>query len=105
MVRVHHLVVDAVVVDEAMQFSLAQLCRVCQADAASVVALVDEGVLNPTGRRPDDWRFSGSSLQRARAAVRLSRDLDLNAGGTALVLDLLDEIAALRAKLPQAGAD
>jgi chaperone modulatory protein CbpM len=99
MVHIHHLVVDAVVVDEAMQFNLTQLCRVCQADAASVVALVDEGVLHPTGRQPDDWRFSGTSLQRARAAVRLSRDLDLNAGGTALVLDLLDEIAALRAKL------
>jgi chaperone modulatory protein CbpM len=103
MAHVHHLVADAVVVDEAMQFSLAELCRACQADSACVVALVDEGVLHPAGSQPDEWRFSGSALQRARAALRLSRDLDLNVSGTALVLDLLDEIAALRAKLARAG--
>ncbi|WP_374564856.1 chaperone modulator CbpM [Ideonella sp.] len=97
------LVIDAVVVDETVQFSLAELCHACQADSASLVALVDEGVLQPAGQRPDEWRFSGAALQRARAALRLSRDLDLSASGTALVLDLLDEIAALRAKLHRAG--
>ena len=97
------LVVDAVVVDETMQFSLAELCRACQADSALLVALVDEGVLQPAGQRPDEWRFSGTALPRARAALRLSRDLALNVSGTAVVLDLLDEIAALRAKLHRAG--
>jgi chaperone modulatory protein CbpM len=99
-----HLVVDAVLVDETTQFSLAELCRACQADSAQLVALVDEGVLQPSGEQRDEWRFSGSALQRARAALRLSRDLDLNVSGTALVLDLLDQIAALRAKLHRAGA-
>ncbi|HEX5685141.1 MAG TPA: chaperone modulator CbpM [Ideonella sp.] len=97
------LAVDAVVVDETTQFSLAELCRACQADSARLVALVDEGVLEPAGQRPDEWRFSGAALQRARAALRLSRDLDLNPSGTALVIDLLAEIAALRAKLHRAG--
>jgi len=98
-----HLVVDAVVVDETMQFSLAELCHACQAESARLIALVDEGVLQPAGQQPDEWRFSGSALRRARAALRLSRDLDLNVSGTALVLDLLDEIAALQAKLHRAG--
>ncbi len=99
----HHLVIDAVVVDETTQFSLAELCRACQAEGHQLVALVDEGVLQPAGQQPDEWRFSGAALQRARAALRLSRDLDLNVSGTALVLDLLDEIAALQAKLRRAG--
>lgn len=98
-----HLVVDAVVVDETTQFSLAELCRACQADSARLIALVDEGVLQPAGQGPGEWRFSGPALQRARAALRLSRDLELSVSGTALVLDLLDEIAALRAKLHRAG--
>lgn len=103
MTHVQHLVVDAVVVDESVQFSLDQLCRICRTDSARLVALVDEGVLLPAGQRPEEWHFDGSSLQRARMALRLSRDLDLNVSGTALVLELLDELAALRSRLGRAG--
>ena len=97
------LVVDAVVVDETVQFSLTELCHACQADSARLGALVDEGVLQPAGQRPDEWRFSGAARLRAHGARRLSRDLDLSGSGTALVHELLDGSAALRAKLRRAG--
>jgi chaperone modulatory protein CbpM len=95
--------VDVVVVDETMRFSLAQLCRACRVDSDRLIALVQEGVLTPEGDRPVTWRFSGAALPRARAALRLSRDLQLDAGGVALVLDLLDEIAELRSRLHRLG--
>jgi len=96
-------VVDGVVVEEEIQFTLADLCRACRADSAQVIVLVDEGVLEPAGSSPEDWLFSGPSLRRARAALRLARDLELNVAGAALVLDLLDEIEILRSRLRRAG--
>ena len=93
----------AVVVEEEVRFTLDDLCHACRADAAQVVALVHEGVLDATGDRPDEWRFAGVALARARTAVRLARDLELSVAGTALVMDLLDEIESLRASLRRAG--
>ena len=46
------------------------------------------------------WRFSGAALARTRTAARLARDLGVNVPGVALALELLDEIAALRERLP-----
>ena len=37
--------------------------------------------------------------RRARTAIRLQRDLDINLAGAALVLELLDEIDTLRSRL------
>jgi len=91
-------------VEEEIQLTLEDLCRACSAAEEQVTVWVLEGVLEPSGERPQDWRFTGQSLRRARLASRLTRDLELNAAGVALALDLLDEIAALRARLERAGA-
>ncbi len=96
-------VVHGVIVEEELRFTLVELSRACRVDAARVAALVDEGVLQPEGGSPDEWRFSGQSLRRARAALRLGHDLELGTAGTALVLDLLDEIERLEARLRRAG--
>jgi chaperone modulatory protein CbpM len=93
-----------VVVEEEVRFTLLELCHACAAERDVLVALVDEGVLQPSGDEPQQWQFGGASLRRARAALRLSRDLELGVAGTALVLDLLDEIDTLRARLRRSGA-
>ncbi|UHD16455.1 chaperone modulator CbpM [Thiocapsa bogorovii] len=64
-----------------------------------------EGALTPSGEDPECWHFGGATLRRARVALRLTRDLELNAASTALVLDLLDEIDALRSRLRRLGGD
>ena len=104
MAEIHASPVHGVIVEEAMQFTLVDLCRVCRAGREQLIALVDEGVLQPGGSTPQDWVFSGPSLRRARAALRVGRDLELDPAGVALVLDLLDEIEALRARLQRLGA-
>lgn len=68
-----------------------------------MIAWVFEGVLEPIGTAPQDWRFTGQSLRRARLAVWLTGDLEVNPPGVALALDLLDEITALRARLQRLG--
>lgn len=84
------------VVEETVHLSLMELCNACGADEDQILAWVDIGALIPLGQIPQDWRFAGDSLRRARLAQRLSQDLEINAPGVALALDLLDEIALLR---------
>jgi len=92
-------VTDGVIVEEHVVFSLADLCRACDAAPEQLLELVSEGLLEPQGSSPDEWRFSGSALLRTRTAMRLAGDLALSPAGVALVMDLLDEIASLRARL------
>ena len=91
-----------VLVEEEVQFTLVELSVACHADIGQVVALVEEGVLTPRGEDAPRWRFDGATLKRARTALRLARDLELGVAGAAIVLDLLDEIETLKAKLRRA---
>ena len=94
-------------IDDRVEFSLVELSLVCRVDTGQLVALVDEGVLLPCATEPatppERWRFDGSNLGRALAAVRLARDFELSPAGTALALDLLAQIKTLRAQLRQFG--
>lgn len=92
--------VHSLVVDEHVVFSFTALCQAIgeAMPATQVQALVTEGLLQPTGDGPHDWQFSGPSLLRARHALRLARELELSLHGAAIVMDLLAEIAALKAR-------
>lgn len=115
--------VEGPVVEEQIEFTLVELSRACDADEEQITTLIVEGVIEPIapagpaeaasgGRRADSavlrtmraqWRFSGSALRRARLAMRLARDLEVNPPGVALAIDLIDEIDALRARLHRLG--
>jgi chaperone modulatory protein CbpM len=96
--------IHGAVVEEQLHLTLGELCQACSAEQEHVLNWVLEGVLEPIGESPQNWRFAGESLRRARTALRLSRDLEINPAGVALALDLLDQIAMLRARLQRAGA-
>ncbi|MGF6756982.1 chaperone modulator CbpM [Paraburkholderia sp. GAS42] len=86
------------IIDEQVEFTLVELCRVTGASEDELTLWVAEGVFDPDGTGPQDWRFSGASLRRVRTAQRLAHDLQINPPGIALALDLLDQIDALRAQ-------
>jgi chaperone modulatory protein CbpM len=94
--------VPHVIVEQNIELDLDQLSHSLGCDVDLIVTLVHEGVLQVRGEVPADWRFPGATLQRARRAVRLARDLDINPPGVALALELLDQIRQLQAELDRA---
>ena len=92
-------VVSGMILDETVSLSLGELCHASSLCAEEVIAMVDEGLLEPGGSSPTDWRFPATSLYRVHVALRLQRDLQVNLAGVALALDLLDELRSLRERL------
>jgi chaperone modulatory protein CbpM len=93
------------VLEEDIELSLADLCRICQLSAERVFQLVDEGLLEPRGPGPKQWRFHGQSVRRVRCVIHLQRDLGVNLAGAALALDLLEELQQLRARISRLQED
>jgi len=88
-----------IIIDENTELTLNELSRACSSSAEWIIELVEQGTLEPISYQQTQWRFSGSSLQRARTAMRLQRDLGINLAGVALAIDLLDEIDELRSRV------
>ncbi len=86
-------------IDEQTTFTLAELCRSCAVEAELIEALVEQGILEPTGRQGRHWCFHASSLRRTRIVLHLQQDLGVNLAGAALALDLLERIEELDARL------
>jgi chaperone modulatory protein CbpM len=89
---------SGVIFDEYAKLSVDELSRLCAVDRTYIVELVEEGVLSVEVDAAE-WRFSGAALRRARTALRLQRDLEINLPGVALALELLEELEALRREL------
>ena len=92
-----------VILDEHCQLSLRELTRSCHLNRELLMQMVAEGVLEPLGPRPEDWRFPGPQVYRAQRAARLMRDLELDLPATALVLELLEEVEQLRFRIRHLG--
>lgn len=87
--------------DERTVLTLQELCLACGVHAELVIEMVEEGVLEPEGAGPGEWRFRGTALTRAQKALRLVEDLRVNWPGAALALELLDELERTRRELEQ----
>ena len=84
--------------EESEVLTVKDLSHMCAVDERHIVEFVEEGVLHVIDIHTE-WRFSGTALRRARVALRLERDLELNLAGVALVIDLMEEMEQLRREL------
>jgi chaperone modulatory protein CbpM len=90
------------ILDDGIELSVADLCRMFAVEEQHIVELVEEGVLGMRSTvsvieiDKTEWRFHGTERRRARIALRLERDLGINVAGVALVLELLEELEQLR---------
>ncbi len=90
-------------VEQPVDLSLSEFSQACAVRSETIVELVDEGLLSPSGREVQCWRFSTTHVRRASVAIRLQRDLGVNPAGAALALQLLDDLEALQARLLKMG--
>jgi len=88
-----------IIVEETTVFTLDELSCSCGKPAEWILALVDEGVIEPAGNDKGNWQFSGHCLRRVRIVKHLEVDLGLNLAGAALALELLEEVEALRNRI------
>src|SRR5262245_15901756 len=85
------------IVEEELTLTLDELSGVCAVERQRIVELVEHGLLEPqTG---EHQRVGGSALRRTQIALRLQRDLGVNAAGASLVVELLERIERLEARL------
>lgn len=92
-------VLTGTLLEEQMEVTLEEVGRFCAVRREGIISLVEEGILEPRGSAPDQWRFAAQHLRRAARALRLQRDLEINLAAVGLVLDLLEEVEQLRAEL------
>jgi len=95
-------IVSGRIVEEEIELTLDDICRLCGVDDAWLMTLVEEGILEPQqGPRHNEveLHFTGLCIHRVRIVHRLQQDLGINLAGAALALDLLEEIDALKARM------
>jgi chaperone modulatory protein CbpM len=92
-------VLTGIVVEESSEFTLGELSRACGKPAEWILALVEEGVIEPVGADQTHWHFRGHCLRRVRIVQRLQSDLGVNLAGAALALELLEEVETLRNRI------
>jgi chaperone modulatory protein CbpM len=85
--------------EESAVLTVKDLSRMCAVDERHIVEYVEEGVLSVVEWKTTEWCFTGAALRRARLALRLERDLELNLAGVALALELMEELERLRREL------
>ena len=88
--------IQCTVFDENDEYSLKELCSTCRVHTQFIQDLIDEGILSPRGTQPQEYRFTAVEIRRIQISIRLQSDLRINLPGTALALDLLEQIEELK---------
>ena len=84
------------ILEEGAVLTVRDLTHMFAVGEQHIVEWVEEGVINVIEVKASEWRFRGAEVRRARIALRLERDLGINAPGVALALELLEELEQLR---------
>jgi chaperone modulatory protein CbpM len=98
--------VEITVETTSTRLTLEDLCRVSAVEPQWVIERIRAGLISAgqaIQTEPDAWNFDATSIERVRCMARLERDFDAVPELAALVADLQDEIARLRAQLRRAG--
>ncbi len=89
-----------------LRLDLNRLCQLAGVQQAWLQERLDLGLLPARADGgPEGWHFNAADLRRVRRLAGLERDFDAVPELAALVADLEDELAVLRAALRRLGAD
>ena len=78
------------------------IARCARKEPEWVVTHVEAGVLQPAaGQAAAEWRFTSTTLVRARRIAHLEHTFDADPQLAALTADLMEEVAMLRRRLQE----
>ena len=81
-----------------VQLDMRTLCQEADITADWVIGIVEHGIVEPSGRTPEDWLFDDRAPVTLKRAVKLHQELELEWEGVALALELLEEVQHLRSE-------
>lgn len=82
--------------EDNLWLSLHELSQATSLTSAVIIEIVEQGIVDPVGESPNNWRFSIQTVPLAKRAFRLHRDLEVDWSGIALAISLIDELEQLR---------
>ncbi len=95
-------ILSGVVIDEAA-LNLDELACACAVESNWIVERVEAGLLgNMAVRQITRWQFTSAELVRARRLCAVERDFDANPETAALIVDLIEEVERLKARITAA---
>lgn len=90
-------------IEDGACLTLEELCAACALEPEWVIRRVEEGLFPVSETTAAEWRFSGVALARARRMHEIEREFDAVPELAALVVDMIEELDELRARLRRAG--
>jgi len=93
------LISAGVLMDDQSSLSFKELCERNYFSEDWLIELVEHGLFHPVTQPMTQINFDCRMLHRLHAAFRLQRDLELNVSGTVLVMELLDQLESLQARV------
>ena len=90
---------DTTWMNEAHEFSMAELAELSGLSATELHELVEFGAVAPLRPEATPWVFGGHCLVTVRTAFRLRQSFELEPHGIALAMALLQRVSDLEAQL------
>jgi len=82
-----------ITIESNLELTFEELCIACNVTPEFMQELMEFGILE------EQDHFDSTHLSRIRTVIRLQHDLDVNLPGAAVIIDMLEEIEELRAKI------
>ena len=98
MSREKSIVVTTIDIEAMPELTMEELCEACSVSPEYIEEIIGYGVIEPMGTL-DQMRFTEIDLRRVRTILHLQNDLEINVAGAALVVDLMEEIEDMRARM------
>ncbi|MEM6581452.1 MAG: chaperone modulator CbpM [Pseudomonadota bacterium] len=76
--------------------TLTEISESAHLSVESVIAIVECGIVEPLGDKPEQWRFETDMVCLIHRACRLQSDLELDWPAVALAMELIDNLQGLR---------
>ena len=76
--------------------TLTEITQCVRIPVETVIVIVDHGIVEPRGQKPEEWQFEPHMLATLRRAIRLQQDLELDWAGIAVALSLIEQLQQLR---------